>query len=122
MPPAPPEISRREALRLSKTPIEMPPLEWGSYLVDYLFEFGPTVAVGMGNGPVTGVELLAWQELLNIDFQPWEARLLRRLSSEYLDESHKATARDCPPPFGAAPVLRQARAKDMQHSIDRFLA
>lgn len=106
---------------MSKTPIEMPPLEWGGYLVDYLFEFGPTVAAGMGNGPITGAELLAWQELLSIEFQPWEARLLRRLSNEYLDESHKATARDRPPPF-ATPMLKQARAKDMQRSIDQFLA
>lgn len=122
MPPAPPEISRREALRSSKTPIEMPPLEWGGYLLDYLFEFGPTVPAGMSAGPVTGAELMAWQELLGIEFQPWEARLLRRLSSEYLDESHKATARDCPPPFGTAPVLRMVRANDMQRCIDQFLA
>lgn len=122
LPPAPVEVSRREAMKARNTPIEMPLLEWGGYLVDYLFEFGPTVPAGMGAGPVTGVELLAWQALLGVEFHPWEARLLRQLSSEYLAESHKATARDRPPPFGTAPVLKQDRAKQMQRGIDQFLA
>lgn len=100
----------------------MPPLEWGQYLIDHLFEFGPTMAAGMGSGPLTAVEICAWQDLLGIEFEPWEARLLRRLSSEYLSESHAATKRDRPPPYGASPALTKARARDVDRNLDLFLA
>jgi len=77
----------------------MPPLEWGRYLVDYLFEFGPTMAAGMGAGPLMPSEVEAAQRLLGVQFQPWEARLLLRLSREYLEESHRATEQNCPAPW-----------------------
>lgn len=116
------EVSRREALAAAGTPIQMPPLMWGDYLIGYLFEFGPTMPAGMGNGPLSAVEIAAWQGLLGIEFQPWEARLLRRLSSEYLAESYAATKRDCPPPFGASPSLKKAAAQELSRNLDLFLA
>lgn len=115
-------MSRREDLAARGLPIEMPPLEWGQYLLDYLFEFGPTMAAGMGSGPLTAVEISAWQDLLGIEFEPWEARLLRRLSNEYLGESYAATKRDRPPPFGASKVLTKAKARDIERNLDAFLA
>lgn len=77
----------------------MPPLEWGGYLVEYLFELGPTMAAGMGAGPLMPSELHAAQQLLGIQFQPGEARLLLRLSRDYLAESHRATEYNCEPPW-----------------------
>ena len=102
-------------------PVEMPPLIWGEYLLGYLFEFGPTMAAGMGAGPLTASEIESWQHLLGIEFEPWEARLLRRLSNEYLAESHKATKRDCPPPFGDSLALKSLQAAETQRKLDLFL-
>lgn len=79
--------------------VEMPPVEWGEHLIEYLFEFGPTVAAGMGSGPVSAGEIESWSRLLGIELSGWEARLLLRLSREYLSESHKATKQDCPAPW-----------------------
>lgn len=91
--------SRRESLTSIGIEPDMPPLEWGAYLVEYLFELGPTMAAGMGASPLMPSELHAAQQLLGIQFQPGEARLLLRLSRDYLAESHRATEHNCEPPW-----------------------
>lgn len=115
-------MSRRDALKAKGADIEMPPIEWGQYLIDWLFEIGPVMPTGMGSAPLTGVEIKAWQKLLGVKFQPIEARLLRRLSSEYAAASQAATKRDCPPPFGDSPALKRAADREAQRNLDRFLA
>lgn len=80
----------------------MPPVEGAGYLLGYLWEVGPTLVAGMGAGPITHGELLAWMDLTGIPLQPWEARFLRRLSHEYLVEAHKAEKRDCKAPWRTA--------------------
>jgi hypothetical protein len=77
----------------------MPPIDSASYLISYLFEIGPTVAAGMGAGPITHEELRAWMDLIGIELQPWEVRFLRRLSRDYLSESHQAEKPDRPAPW-----------------------
>lgn len=78
---------------------DMPPLRSAEYLLGYLWEMGPTVAAGMGVGPITFGEMLAWQQLTGVRLAAWEARFVRRLSLEYLSESNKATKIDAPPPW-----------------------
>lgn len=87
-----------EALREIYMP-EMPPLDEGGYLVSYLLEIGPTVASGMGAGPIEWPQINAWCDRIGVDLQPFEARLLRRLSGEYLVESHRAEKLGCEPPW-----------------------
>lgn len=70
------------------------------YLSDWLFEIGPTVAAGMGEGRLGWRDLAAWQEISGIELMPWEARLLRRLSGEYADERHEAKKNDRLAPYG----------------------
>lgn len=72
------------------------------YLIDYLFEIGPTMAGGMGEAPLSHGELAAWQANVGIDLQPWEVRFLRNLSIEYLSQAQKSDKPDCPPPYGTA--------------------
>lgn len=78
---------------------DMPPLGGMNDLIKYLYEMGPVVAAGSGAGPVTFSEILAWCQLTGVALQPWEARLIRRLSAEYLSESHKAEKRDAQAPW-----------------------
>ena len=94
---------------------DMPDID-ARYLVDYLFEIGPTMVAGMGEAPLSAQEIKAWQDLCGIDLQPWEFRLLRRLSRDYLAESYKAENPACPPPFGE---LR--RSPTLSKKIDAFL-
>lgn len=94
-----PELTRREHLAKDgiETPV-MPPCS-AQYVLGYLFEIGPTAAVGMGEGPITHSEIAAWMGNTGIRLSPWEARMLRRLSVDYLRESSRATQRGHPAPW-----------------------
>lgn len=98
-PKPPPPISRREALEAEDIEPEMPPIEWGRHILDYLWDVGPAMAGGMGPSPLTCGELQSWQDQMGIELQPWELQLLRRLSKDYVGESSRATERDCPAPW-----------------------
>lgn len=65
----------------------MPPIAGAQELITYLFEIGPTMAAGMGAGPITFGEIFAWQALTGIRLVPSQVRLLRHLSRTYLNES-----------------------------------
>lgn len=114
-----PEVSRREAMeRKGIFEPDMPPCDT-PWLVDTLFEIGPTVPAGMGEAPIAHTDLAAWQANTGIELQPWQARLLRLLSQQYLNESHKARARDCPPPWGdaAVPNLKAERTRNALRAL-----
>ena len=109
--------SRLEQLRRDKQDDdyepEMPPLDRAAYLVRYLFEIGPVQAAGMGSAPVSHGEIESWMHLTRVQLQPWEARLIRRLSLAFVNESGKAQRRDCASPWQAAdlkPVVSGAQA------------
>lgn len=67
------------------------------YLIGYLYEIGPA----LDGGPLTHQELGCWQANTGIELTAWQARTLRRLSQEYVAESHKAEKRDAQPPWQA---------------------
>lgn len=85
----------------------MPETSGGEYLIGYLFEVGPIVPAGMGVGPVSHQELLAWQSLMGFTLSPWETRVIRRLSGEYLMQSRLAEKRDCKAPWQAAEAITE---------------
>lgn len=80
---------------------DMPPIESGQHLLGYLWEVGPVMGGGMAAYAITHTEIAAWCALCGLALQPWEARLLRRLSLAYVGESRRAEARDAKPPWGA---------------------
>lgn len=95
---------------------EFPPLEAAAYLVEHLWEVGPTMAAGAGVGPITFQELQSWQAQIGIELAPWEVRILRQLSFDYLDELRKAEKPDCPPPYG-----KLSRNPQLDKKLDAFL-
>jgi hypothetical protein len=98
---------------------DMPSAEGADYLLGYLWEVGPTLVAGMGAGPITHQELRAWQVNSGIRLQPWEARILRRLSIDYLAEMSRAEKADCPAPWQSVAVTvdRAVVANKMLHAI-----
>jgi len=116
------KLSRRERIERDGAEIEMPPFDDGEYLIAYLYELGPTVAADMGAGPVTFAEMAAWQVARGFELEPWEARLLRRLSVDYLAESHRATERNCPPPWGGSVAVRVSHDRAAARALELFLA
>ncbi len=86
------------------------------YLVDHLFEAGPTSAAGMGVIPLTWADLGAWERAAGVRLPLWASRLLRYLSAEYLDESRNADAHNAPPPWQRAPE-REKVAKHIKNVL-----
>jgi hypothetical protein len=66
----------------------MPPAEWGAELLDYFWEIGPVKK----DGPIEAPDLVAWERILGIEWQPYESRLLIKLSKAYMAESHAASS------------------------------
>jgi hypothetical protein len=71
-----------------------------------MFDAGPYGADGGGLG---WRDLEAWQRNVGIELEPWEGRLLRRLSGEYASMRHKAEKPDCPAPYTLVTVEAQDR-------------
>ena len=118
-----PEPSRRE--RLKKQGIEqpdMPPCDC-LHLAGYLFEIGPMVMAGMGDGPLSHADLGAWMRNTGIALNPWECRALRRASIEYCNEASQATGRNAALPWEdevSAALDRVIQANSMRDSMRRL--
>lgn len=94
----PPALSRIERLKRDKVAPQMPPNP-APHIIDRLVEMGLSEAAGMGAGPISWATIAAWSSLTAVPLHPWEARLIRRLSTEYLAEGRRAESENCPPPW-----------------------
>jgi len=77
------------------------------FMVGYLFEIGPTIPNGMGDAPVSHLEISAWQQNTGFVLDSWQATTLHKLSLAYLSESQRATKPDAEAPWADAPYLKQ---------------
>lgn len=77
------------------------------HLLTWLIEIGLTEAAGMGVVPISWREIDAWANRTRIDLPPWEARLIRQLSSAYVAESKAAESESRPPPWQTAAPATQ---------------
>lgn len=91
-------LSRREQMRRDKITPQMPPNP-APHIIARLIEMGITQSNGMGASPISWSEITAWCERTCINLPPWESRLMRTLSEEYLAELHRAEAEHCPAPW-----------------------
>lgn len=88
-----------------------------SYLVDLLFEVGPTESRGMGPGPLSFQELNAWQQAMRRRLQPWEVGFIRRLSMVYAAQSVEAEDPDCAPPWVPEERISEPEARAVTSSL-----
>lgn len=93
-----PQRSRIDQMKKDGITPRMPPNPM-PHIMDRLVEIGMTEAAGMGVVPLSWREINEWQRATGVDLAPWEARLLRRLSAEYIAEGHRAELETCPPPW-----------------------
>lgn len=85
---------------------QMPP-NVAPHIIDRLIDIGLTEAAGMGVVPIGWTTINAWCDRTGVDLPPWEARMLRRLSADYIAQSRKAEDETCPPPWQAPITARQ---------------
>lgn len=119
-------MSRRESFKKEfemeeGEELEMPPCD-SAYLLAYLFELGPTVSNGMGDAPISHGEIESWMRNTGVALNPWECRVLKRLSVDYMRESHKASARDCPAPWEDAPYVKPLPSLTAERTRDSLRA
>lgn len=88
----------------------MPPVAAG-YLLNYFFEIGPLV----GGETITQGEIRHWQGNVGVTLRPWECRVLRNLSREYLAESRRAQQFNAKAPW--KPEAHKPLVSDTQNAI-----
>lgn len=101
-----PKLSRLERMKKDGLTPPMPPNP-APHILSRLIEIGLTEANGMGASPLSWREIRAWQEATGVELPPWEARLIRHLSTAYLSESRRAESENCPPPWRAEVTQRE---------------
>lgn len=101
-----PEKQKRSRRETKAT--DMPPVEAGGYLLEILFEVGPTKPAGMaGQVGIDEIDLLAWQTNQDIRLTGWEARTIRLMSREYAAMLVEASDPNCPAPWAAKVAITE---------------
>lgn len=111
-------LSRRDQMKKDGVPVLMP-VNPAPHIIDRLIEVGLTEAAGMGAGPVSWGAINEWQRATRVILPPWEAKLLRRLSSDYLSMSRAAEEETCPAPWRGVPT--EAAIKAELRALDAVL-
>jgi hypothetical protein len=91
----------------------MPDVGSAGYLIEILFEIGPTKPAGMGGQiSIDEIDLIAWQQNQRVRLSPWECKIIRTLSRDYAAMLFEASKHDCPAPYVAKVQLSdEQRAK-----------
>jgi hypothetical protein len=79
--------------------MDMPDIEHGAYLLEYLSEIGEARHSGTMLSPVDWQEIKAWQDATGVELSAWDAKVIRRLSSVYVAQYFDAGDPNCPPPW-----------------------
>lgn len=117
-PGAPPPVSRMDRYRADRVAPAMPPNP-APHIITRLVEIGLSEAADMGAVPLSWGTINEWQRATGVCLAPWEARLLRRLSTEYLAEGRRAESENCPSPW-RAPVSQAERDADEARVLEMF--
>ena len=104
-------VSRLDHIKKDGIIPSMPPNP-APHIIDRLVEIGLTEANGMSVSPLSWRELNEWQRATGIELAPWEARLIRRLSVDYIAEGRRAESENCPPPWHAEVSQRELETEE----------
>lgn len=118
----PDPVRRIDAIKASGTEVPLPPCPL-PYIVQWLLEIGPTLAAGMGSGPIEWRDIAAWQGVNGVEMLPWEAAALRLMSKAYLMQFHDSEKPDCPAPWSVrvpSADHREAVARKVRNAFMAF--
>ena len=87
-------LQKDEDAGFERWELELPHVDAGAHLADYLFDVGPAE----GGEVLTFQEIEAWGRATGIVLDAWESETLRRLSAAYLAERMDAADEHRPPP------------------------
>lgn len=102
--------------------VRMPPLCAGHYLIEILFEAGPTKPAGMGGVvALDDLDLLAWQINQGMTLSAWECRTVRHLAREYAAMLVEARDPNYPPPYIEGPPRTADARRKITSSVVSWL-
>ena len=104
-------LTRLDRMKKDRIEPQMPPNP-APHIIARLTEIGLTESNGMGASPLSWREIEAWQRNTHVRLAPWEARLMRHLSLEYVGESRRAESENCPAPFRAEVTQREREVEE----------
>lgn len=108
----PNKLSRLDRMKREGAEPELPPNP-APQIFRWFTEIGMMESGGMAASALSWREINEWQRATAVTLEPWIARLIRRLSVEYLDELRRAESETRPAPW---------RGKVTQGEIDAELA
>lgn len=76
-------------------------------VINRLMDMGLSEAAGMGVAPLSWLTIEAYQRTMGLDLPPWETKLIRQLSTEYVAESRRAESENCPSPWHSPVTARE---------------
>lgn len=89
-----------------------------AFILGWLYEIGPTSTNGMGLIAITHGEIRSWRKNVGVPLLPWQARVLRSLSRDYVTEYSAAAAADRAPPWkNDTPVDRAAVERKIKNLL-----
>ncbi len=114
-------IQRWEKIKSNGGRVDMPPIDTGEYLIEYLWEVGLTNENGIQSSAITYSEINAWQEACRINLQPWEVGIIKKLSEDYILEVNRAKDPECGAPYGNPDFDRTVISKKIGSAFKTFL-
>lgn len=97
-------MTRQQTMQRDGIKPDMPPAGAAAHLVGILFEVGPTTPAGEGRAPIAWTDIEAWQRCTGRPLSSWEARIVRRLSAEYVSGLGEFSDPAAPAPYMSAPT------------------
>ena len=88
----------------------MPEVDAGIHIFEHLIDAGIFTDGISGPISLTHIELFAWQANNGVYLQPWEVKLIRALSQDYISSSRAAKEASCPPPWLPEPTEEERAA------------
>lgn len=107
-------LTRLEQMKRSGIKPRLPPNP-APHILERLIEIGLTEATGMGSAPLSWLSIEAWQRASRITLPPWEARLIRSLSVEYLASHRISESENCPPPWRDKVVTERQKEAEIEN-------
>lgn len=100
---------------------QLPPLAFGAYLIEILFEIGPIKPAGMGVAiGIDEIDVYAWQCNQGVELTSWEARTLRRLSREYAHMLSQASDPACPAPYVPEKYIDEEKRQKIADAMNNW--
>ena len=78
----------------------------------YMLEYMQDIGLSIGENALTHGEIESWQRNIGVRLNPWECRTIKRLSSAYLSEFHKASDPKAETVWEDAPYYMSAKYRN----------